>query len=189
MNKDKDKEAEPTIEPQEPTTAPEEQEINKRTAQKDHHPSPAPKTSEQEKSKLDIVFSVLFFLLSAAAVTLFFVFRIGRRNQLINTADHNKKAIYLYREIEKMLSFGHALPGKRASLEDCEEYVQEHPKYINSKLFRVVMETVKKARFGKNSISLNELRAVEALHSQLLENMNGDLPVHKRMVMKILLFL
>lgn len=189
MNKDKDKEVEPTKEPQEPTTAPQDQEINKRTAQKDRQPSPAPNTTKQEKTKLDIVFPILFFLLSATAVTLFVVFRIGRRNQLINTADHNKKAIYLYREIEKMLSFGHALPGKRACLEDCEEYVQEHPKYINSKLFSVVMDTVKKARFGKNSISLNELRAVEALHRQLLENMNGDLPVHKRMVMKILLFM
>jgi hypothetical protein len=80
---------------------------------------------------LSTSFPVLFFLLSAAAVTLFAVFRIGRRNQLINTADHNKKAIYLYREIEKMLSFGHALPGKRASLEDCEEYVQEHPEVLD----------------------------------------------------------
>jgi hypothetical protein len=114
---------------------------------------------------------------------------IYRKNKIRNTWNRNKRAIFLFAQIEKILALVR-VPGKKdARLEDSEDYVKENCSYIDKENFTDFMETVRKARYGKGSISREELREAERFYHNLTDKLNSELPFMKRFYMKLLLSL
>jgi transglutaminase-like putative cysteine protease len=141
----------------------------------------------KEQATLNIIFTSVFIGLTITAVVSLILIHRNKKRRLKNSRSRNRRALYLFMEMEKILSSCHALQ-RRKRLEDCEEYIKEHCNYINPKSFELCMEAVKKARFGKGSITPFELKNVERLHHDLLKEVQEDLPILRRLYLKILLF-
>jgi hypothetical protein len=104
-----------------------------------------------------------------------------------SAGNRNKKALFLYQEIEKILSICKGLPGKEVRLEDQEEYVARNCPLVDEELFTSCMETVRKARFGKKRISLEELHHVERFHRDLYKKAFHKVNVIKKLYLKLIL--
>jgi hypothetical protein len=101
--------------------------------------------------------------------------------------NRSKKAIYRFKEIERLLRLNKALPKKGRSLEDYLDHVRENCPYIDEEEFESCMETVRKARFGRNTISEMELLEVEHFYNSLRNKvLKGASPV-KRTYLKMIL--
>ncbi|HKL99470.1 MAG TPA: transglutaminase-like domain-containing protein [Mobilitalea sp.] len=116
-----------------------------------------------------------------------FIIRRFRRKKEKNTDNRSKRAIILYEEIEKLLISSNAIPKKSRCLEDYLDYVTEHCPYIKEDEFNNCMEIIRKARFGKNAISEEELDKVEYFHDSLISIVFDKLNPAKRTFVKILL--
>jgi Transglutaminase-like enzymes, putative cysteine proteases len=173
----------PTPKPISPTPNANKQNIVKpNTPNKQNHN----KTDKKLYISLNTLFVLAFVAFVIAGISILFIWRVRRRNQLLETPNRNKKAIYLFAEADKMLSFQKVLPGKRKTLEDCEEYLMERPDIVHTNLFNSCMEIVRKARFGSGSITEEELKKVESLHQNLYNKTYDKLPIYKKLYWRIL---
>lgn len=142
-----------------------------------------------EQNKLNRIFTVVFICLVSFALVAFLYIRVSHKRRLRHSRNRNRRAIFLFAEMEKILGICHALPNRRDRLEDSVEYVKENCKLIDSNLFDECMEIVKKARFAKGRITPQEVIMVEKLHHKLLFEAEKDLPMHRKLYMRILLFI
>lgn len=111
---------------------------------------------------------------------------ILKRNKDIVGECYSKRALKLYMAIERLLIFNHGLPKKSKSLEENEKYVKEHLTLIPVKDFEACMDTVRKARFGKASISSKEYSMVEHTYKTLWNRIYEELPSVKKAYFKLI---
>lgn len=173
-----------------PTVQP-DQEVNSNSDQK--------MTGEQAKQKASQLFKdltlpvalLLIALAIAAAVILIvcLLLHIQSKRRAKLTSNHSKKALILYTEIEKIISFCHGLPKRGVHLEEYFDYVKENFPNIDQEAFTSCIETVQRARFGKGRISLVELKVVENFHSKLYTKAYQGLPFGKKVYFKFKLFI
>lgn len=146
-------------------------------------------SNNQNQGGKQVFYGLLFSILAAAAISVLVLFLLQfRRRRLLEHMDNrSRKAIYRYKEIERLLRLNNALPKKGRSLEDYLEQVRENCPYIDAKEFESCMETVRKARFGRNTISEEELQVVEYFYDSLQKKvLNGVSPI-KRTYLKMIL--
>jgi transglutaminase-like putative cysteine protease len=146
-------------------------------------------TKSRDQGMKRFLGGLLFFALAAAAVLILtmLVLHFFRKRRLELMDNRSRRAIYCYKGIERLLRLNKALPKKGRSLEDYLDQVSEQCSYIDGKEFETCMETVRKARFGRNTISEEELLVVEHFYDSLLRKvLNGASPV-KRTYLKMIL--
>lgn len=173
----------PTPKPISPTPKTNKQNIIKPNTPNKQNDS---KTDKKLHISLDTLLILAFIVFVIAGISILVLWRVRRRNHLLGTPNRNKKAIYLFAEADKMLSFQKVLPGKGKTLEDCEEYLKERPDIVHTNLFNSCMEIVRKARFGSGIITEEELKKVESLHQSLIDKSYNKLPFYKKLYWRIL---
>lgn len=120
-----------------------------------------------------------------AGVILYFQLNKNRKNANINES-FSMKALRLYEKIERLFIIGNLLPKKTKCLEENEEYVKKHLDKTPIIEFEKFMNTVKKARFGKTSISFEEYLDVKLFYNTLHDRIYNNLSREKRIYLKIL---
>ncbi len=123
------------------------------------------------------------------ALLLFLIYRMNITKKTRWSLNYNKRAIFCYSEIQKMIRTGRGLPGKEALLEESEEYVKEHFNYIAENELEQLMDIVRKARFGKGWISDEELKQVLNFRESLYLELMKTLPMPKRLYLKFILLI
>jgi hypothetical protein len=86
-----------------------------------------------------------------------------------------------------MLHMIQGLPEKRMLLEEQEAYVKEHCDYLASNELDRLMGLVRRARFGRKTISSEELAEIIRYRNVLYGKVYQDLSTAKRLKLKILL--
>ena len=185
--KEEDEEVIPTEVPTEPTPIEEEQEDKQPADDSEKDATTANKENEKQAIQIDALFFVFLVLIIAGIGITILIMKIRHRRRVRFTRNHNKKALFLFLEIEKILSSCKGLPKKGVSLEDGEAYVKEHCSYIEPKAFARCMETVRKARFGRGSITSHELEEVELFHQNLYDEVCKELSPGKKAYLKFIL--
>jgi hypothetical protein len=184
----------PTQAPPEPTEAviseEDEPEQEKSEQEESEQEDVSPATGnhvKQENTLLDTLFMIFFILLAIGLLTGLFLLSIIRRRRLWYRANHNKKAILLFAEIGKILACSNGIPKRGALLEDYVDYVKENCSYLKPEEFESAMETVKKARFGRGRISLDELKKVVIFRNGLYNKVYEELSISKKLYLKLIL--
>lgn len=111
---------------------------------------------------------------------------ISKRNKDMTDEGYSKKALRLYKKVESLFILNQGLPKKSMSLEEEEEYAKEHLTLVSVEEFEACMESVRKARFGKESISPMEYMKVERFYENLRNRIYEGLPLIKKAYFKIL---
>ncbi|MHB8127473.1 MAG: transglutaminase-like domain-containing protein [Mobilitalea sp.] len=176
----------PTEVPTEPTPIEEEQVEEQPVDETKKADTAANKGKENRATQIDAMFFV-FLVLFIAVVGIAILIRIRRRRRERHTRNHNKKALFLFIEIEKILSACKGLPKKGIRLEDGEAYVKEHCSYVEPLAFTRCLENVRKARFGRGSITAHELEEVEVFHQSLYEGVYKELSLGMKVYLKFIL--
>jgi hypothetical protein len=131
----------------------------------------------------------VFGILSGVTGIVFIYHRIRRKRRIRVTKNHNKRALLLFADTEKIIVTGKGLPGRKARLEDNEEFVKEKYSFIGPEEIMKYFETVKKARFGRDSITAQELREVELFNHRIYQWVYRELPFHKKIFLKLVLYM
>jgi protein-glutamine gamma-glutamyltransferase len=146
----------------------------------------------QKKNNMDVKWIVsivvVIWILGTGIgyISIRLISRILRRR----TKDLNTKAILVYEQIEILLKAGKAIGGDRNTLlEDSTAYVKENCPYLNGDEFEIIMEIVRRARFGKETITPEELQQVNDFYMVLKKKVWQDLSIFKKMFLKLTLFL
>ncbi|HKL79501.1 MAG TPA: transglutaminase-like domain-containing protein [Mobilitalea sp.] len=189
-----DTEVTPTEEPPEPTVVLEEDiedtEVTKPPTKEDIDSDKADGDSKKTAIKTRNYFLAILLAFTVIILLLLlcmYLIRRVRRKKEKNTDNLSKRAIILYEEIEKLLISTKVLPKKSRCLEDYLDYATEHCPYIKEEEFSNCMEIIRKARFGKHTISEEELDEVEDFHDSLISGVFGDLNTAKRSYVKVIL--
>ncbi len=136
---------------------------------------------------------LLFLYLVLGAALLFVIlllsYRMFRSGRSRSSHDYNKRAIFCYGEIEKMLRIGNGLPDSGALLEDSEDYVKEHINYLEGDDIKQLMEVVRKARFSNGLITVEELKQVLNTRDTLYLVLMKDMAFLKRIYLKFILLI
>lgn len=179
----------PIIPPHEDKEEPQEKEPDATEEDTDSSQSgtSAADKANAERLMMDQIFIIAFWILLSGSVLTFAFLFIHKRRKMINTKNRNKRAIFLFARIEKILTSCRSLGKRGTRLEDNVEYVKEHCIYIDPEEFTNCMEIVRKARFGKGRITSSELGEVEMLQKYLLERVYQELPLSKKLYLKLLL--
>ncbi|MDD3173274.1 MAG: transglutaminase-like domain-containing protein [Herbinix sp.] len=179
--------AAPTKEPAQPTSAVTDQKTDKQANKSNHLATITGNT--KENIRLNHIFIIVFLLLSISVGTVFLIIKIRKRRRIRSSQNRNKTALFLFMEIEKILLFCQVLPGKGSRLEDCEAQVREQSSYIDCVMFDTCMDIVKKARFGKENVTLQELKEVAQLRQNLYTEYYKKLPFFKKLFLKLILLM
>lgn len=170
-------EAPPVSEPEQrtPTSQPTPSQSNGSAGQKEESQGP-------DKSKQIFIWTVPGGLLLA----LFFLLkhRINQTKKGRYIRNINKRALFCYAEIQKMLRVGGGLPEKSALLEESEEYVRSHFEYINEHELERIMEIARRARFGKGWIKEEEFKQLLIFRDELYQGLMSGLPPLMRIYLK-----
>ncbi|MBB2181495.1 transglutaminase domain-containing protein [Lachnospiraceae bacterium MD1] len=170
----------PTVaaEKEEPTPAPQE------LTTQDKLKEQSSKASEKHN---DVIFFLLLIILVFGAGILWLYMRIRKNRYARMNKSKNIRALYLFKDIEKLLLCYRNLPVSRASLEDCEEHIKDYYKFVNQEQFQICMDIARKARFGNRTISPSELSKVEELYRDIYVTVYSKLSSIKRLYLRILL--
>lgn len=103
----------------------------------------------------------------------------------IRRSNHNQKALLLYREIEKIISFHHGFLRRNELLEDHLDYVRKNHPYLNGQEFTDCMEIVQRARFGRDSISGKDLKKVLRFYEDLFEKTYENASFSKKLYLML----
>jgi len=169
-----------------PTPLVEEEESIVNKPEKEEVTTPDNKTAKENAKQTDSLFVTVFIILIAGAAVIIMALRFKIRRRARHIKNHNKKALFLFIEIEKILTTCHSLP-KSVQLEDGEEYVKEHCPFIDTNVFEGCMGTVRKARFGRGKITKKELKEVEMFYQSLYEEVYEKLSLRKKIYLKLIL--
>jgi transglutaminase-like putative cysteine protease len=137
----------------------------------------------------DHIFLLILFGGLLLTLLLFLIYRMSKTQKARYSRNYNKRAIFCYSEIQKMIRIGSGLPGKAALLEENEAYVKEHFNYIAESQLEQLMEIVRKARFGKGWISDDELKQLLNFRETLYLDLMKSLPLPKRIYLKLILLI
>ena len=123
---------------------------------------------DEDKPLTGYIWCLVVILILFAGII---IYKIVRSQSIKDITEecYSKKALRLYRKIEKLFILNHELPKKMKSLEEGEDYAKKHLTLTSVKDFERCMDTIRKARFGKDSISPMEYMIVEHYHNTLLE--------------------
>lgn len=175
-----------------PTPVEEKSQDNKDNMQKPDISGPANNTigdengiKEQAKINLRRLITpimVLFLPVCAAALLNL------RRIICFRRASNNYKVIYLFARVEKILNFiSGGIFRKRIRLEDNADILKYRFDFIDSDTLNGFMDTVLKARYGRERISAGELRQVISFYNGLLLKTCNELPLIKRFALMLIL--
>lgn len=98
---------------------------------------------------------------------------------------YSKKALRLYKAIEGLFIINKGLPKRAKSLEDFEEYAKSNLTLVPVEDFEACMDTVRKARFGRGSISSTEYMIVERFYINFRNKIYNGLPLIKKLFFNI----
>ena len=185
--------AAPTVAPPKPTEAPEqkpEEPTSKPTVAPDQKPGEEKKgTTPAAREQKQLTSVVLILLIAAVLISLtaIVIFLRIRRKRMTGNEDRSRRALLIYRQLERLLQHGRALPKRSRCLEEHLDYVKEHCPHIDDENFEACMDHVRKARFGRDTISERELQELEAFYEELSRKLlRASSPV-KRTYLKLLL--
>lgn len=173
--------ATPTITPPIPTKGPEEEmkpyeeSINKST-----------EDGSEPDTNLKWYWFTVPIIISLAAFLIYRLYMFKKRNDYIEE-NHSRKALNLYKKIEKLFIFSKGLPGKSRSLENSEDYVKENLELVSINDFENCMDVVRKARFGKEEISLSEYMELKQFYDNLETQIYERTPRIKRILLRLIL--
>jgi hypothetical protein len=139
--------------------------------------------TQKKNDKFMLLFGMVLILM-AILVTMFRLYLTKKKRR---TDNYNRRAIILYSDMEKMLAFENAFPKRGVPLEDCMEYVKNKCNYIDPLTFENTMGTVYKARYGRESISRDELQLVESFQQGLFVQIYEKSTFHKKLFLKFVL--
>lgn len=146
----------------------------------------------REKNHMDVKWIIAIVLLIWLVGTALGFVAVRFINRIIRsrTIDLNKKAILFYEQIEGLLkSVKAAGKDKNALLEDNVDYAKEHCAYLEDDEFERIMEIIRRARFGKETIAPEELQQVKDFYITLKGKLWGKLSIFRKMYLKLTLFL
>ncbi len=143
------------------------------------------KDDDKTQTKYRWYFGVALLLVILSGVILYRLF-FSRRNKDVVEECYSKKALRLYKRVESLFVINHGLPKKSKSLEEDEDYAKEHLTLVSVEDFEACMKTVRKARFGKESISLMEYMKVEHFYKTFRNRIYEGLPPIRKAYFKIL---
>lgn len=123
-------------------------------------------------------------VLLAAVIIIYLIYSSGKSKE-ITVESHSRKALKLYKRIERLFILGKCFPKESRSLEENEEFIKNKFDFIPVKEFELCMDTVKKARFAKDSISPKEYIIVENFYITLRNRIYERLPGIKKVYLKI----
>ena len=124
---------------------------------------------------------------SLMALLVYMLYRMDKTKKARHSRNYNSRAIFCFGEIEKMLRACKRLPGKDAILEESEAYIKEKVQGIEEEQLGKVMEIVRKARFGRDLISKEELKLVFDYRDTLYLLLTRELSMPKRAYLKFIL--
>lgn len=125
---------------------------------------------------------VLLILIFAAASYYVLVYR---RKEYIRDESYSKRALRLYRKLERLFIINNGLPKRAKSLEDNEDYAKENLRLLPVEDFALCMEIVRKARFGRASISVSEYMRLASFYEALRDKIYENLPNIKKLYFKL----
>lgn len=146
----------------------------------------------REKNHMDVKWIIAIVLVIWLVGTALGFVAVRFINRIIRsrTKDLNKKAILLYEQIEGLLKAVKAAGmEKNALLEDNVDYAKEHCAYLEDDEFERIMEIIRRARFGKETIAPEELQQVKDFYFTLKGKLWGKLSIFRKMYLKLTLFL
>jgi len=174
----------PTAAP-EPTDILEPTDLPRETDRQIEHE--AMKQLDDKASNLLSVASILAVFLLGLIIVL--VSRIIIRRKNLNSAygNYNKKALYLYSDIEKVFILLNLISKDKISLEDAAEadQIEGQYAYINESDLLSCIEIARKARYGREGISLTELQQVEKFYRELWSKLKSNLSIGRRLILNI----
>lgn len=143
-----------------------------------------PNEMTTEKAILRIIVIVIAVVI--LLITVFIIVRLMHRRNLGAYMDNrSKRAILIYRELERFLRALKVLPKWNSCLEDQLDLASENCPYIDKQELDSIMDAVKKARFGREVISQSELQRIESFYDKLYKQSSSELPSWKRRHYKI----
>jgi len=173
--KQNDEQNVPTITPIAPSPTP----IEETYGDKETKPTALPDIeTTKEKEKLDevnrtngIINKAFIIVIGTVMVlgTLGIIAPIKFKKNRIRRSNDNQKALFLYKEIEKMITAQSGLLKRKELLEDHFDYVMKNHPYLNAEEFIACMEIIQRARFGRASISRKDLEKVLQFYEDLFE--------------------
>ena len=128
----------------------------------------------------------IFLFVPLACVIVYQLLRLRRNKVMDRTKDcYSKKALRLYKAIEGLFIINKGLPKRAKSLEDFEEYAKSNLVLVPVEDFEACMDTVRKARFGRGSISSTEYMIVERFYINFRNKIYNGLPLIKKLFFNI----
>ncbi|TAH74820.1 MAG: transglutaminase domain-containing protein [Anaerolineaceae bacterium] len=169
------------------------------TAKPDEEEKPSPPASDQDedikgsgiikedddkpRTGFGWYFMLAMTLIILGGIVLYQIYK--NQNKIIMEESYSKRALRLYKRIERLFIINHGLPAKTKSLEEGEEYAKKHLNKALVKDFEGCMDTVRKARFGKESINHKEYMLIEQFYNTLWNRIYERLPSIKKAYYKI----
>jgi protein-glutamine gamma-glutamyltransferase len=184
---EKEDQPKPTKAPEKPTPTEKPEEIKPTTQPKKDTFQPIKNETKDKSGPSKLVLAVSITNIVIAVFLLASYIVIMRKRAIRRIRNRNKRAIILFAEMEKILAICDGLPKRGNRLEDSIDYVREHCSYIDKKRFTYCVDTVRKARFGRNIITYHELSNLEEFHNSLYQNVYNDLPWIKRLYLKLIM--
>jgi hypothetical protein len=171
-----------------PTERPEDNEIPSIPISNQEEGTDADNFNIEDKEKVRLglrehIMIVLLFIFTSGFV--FYLLYRWKQRKIITDENYSQKALRIYRRIERLVIHSHILPKKAKSLEDGEEYAKKHLTMIPIVDFMRCMDTVRKARFGKGSISYEEYMTVEYFYTNFWNRIYEGLPFIKKVYFRL----
>lgn len=110
---------------------------------------------------------VLISVLIPTVSLMLYIYYFSKRRKELNGECYSRSTLRLYQKIEGLFITNHLLPKESKYLEDSEEYVIKNCSFISEDEFRECMEIVKRARFGRDTISFMEYITVKHFYLDL----------------------
>lgn len=180
----------PFISPPAPTDVPEEEVLPSQAPilekEKEYETGPLGDTGDIQDSGLRWYWFVVPILIVALGILFIYLYFWEKRKGQ-EEDNHSKRALGLYKKAEKLFAFSKRLPRKLGSLEENEDYVKEYLGEVPAKDFENFMETVRKARFGKEIISLAEYLEVQEFYNCLEQVTYEESSQIKRLLLRLIL--
>lgn len=123
-------------------------------------------------------------IILSIGLNLYLLFSSKSREGDVNES-YSRRALRLYRKVERLFILDNGLLKGRQSLEDYEEYIKVNISLIPVEDFEIFMDTVRKAKFGRETISQGEYMIVSNFYNILWHKVYNRLPGIKRLYIKI----
>ena len=187
----------PIITPEAPTPTPTKQEEN--DEEEIAKPTITPRqdkvgekdragVKDSDKNNTIWIFIVVIVVVLASIITGIIIPFIVKKSQ-IRKSNRNQKALFIYKEIEKVISSTKGFLKGRERLEDHIDFVKTNYPYLREEEFETCIEIIQKARFGRHIISNKELKKVINFYDKLFKTTYENASLGKKLYLKLRLLL